>query len=287
MEVIEIDESLRQPGQRTAHDSSLEGEQGAFVYTRGTSNATALATRAGLRIYEMLADLQTDQAVSIPDNLTAVVIKALIVHAARQPEQTRQQLADALKNARNSGRFKEVVTRYIGYGSAEVERVLSCTEQRVTVLGYGEIGANEVHEYQFPLPAVLSAKRIPREMIITLAWFSPINPKHRNVREAKLEVSPTKTWKKTPLRLGRLDGDHNQVRRGTVQHEVLSGTQQLAEFQDGNHLGLQVACKPDATEALDERIPYGLAVTLEVAEKINIYQPIRARVGARVPVGTT
>ena len=58
--------------------------------------------------------------------------------------------------------------------------------------------------------------------------------------------------------------------RGTVQHEVLEGTDQIAAFQDGDSILLHIACKRDATARLDDAIPYGLAVTLEVAEGIQI-----------------
>jgi hypothetical protein len=50
-----------------------------------------------------------------------------------------------------------------------------------------------------------------------------------------------------------------------------------------------VTCKADAIEKLDVAIPYGLAVTLEVAEGIDIpiYQQIRARIKPQVAVGAS
>lgn len=123
-------------------------------------------------------------------------------------------------------------------------------------------------------------------MVVTLAWFSPVNPSHRNFREAKLEMSSANKWGQLPLKLARQDGDHNQVLRGTVQHEVLEGTDQIAAFQDGDSILLHVACKKDATARLDDAIPYGLAVTLEVAEgiQIPIYEQLRTRLRPLVPV---
>jgi hypothetical protein len=75
--------------------------------------------------------------------------------------------------------------------------------------------------------------------------------------------------------------------RGTVQHEVLEGEKQVKAFQDGDEIRLQVICKKDATETLDQAIPYGLAVTLEVAEGVDIpiYQQIRARIKPQVAIG--
>jgi hypothetical protein len=51
-----------------------------------------------------------------------------------------------------------------------------------------------------------------------------------------------------------------------------------------------VTCKADAIEKLDDAIPYGLAVTLEVAEgvAIPIYQQIRgASIKLQVAVGAS
>jgi len=277
------------PGQQVAWDSSQEGQFSQVVFTRGTSNATALATRGGAQIYEVLAKLQADEGEKIRDDLMAVLIKALLVHGAQHDDRAEDALSNALKNAENSRRFKEVMARYIGYGAVNIERVLACTEQRGTVLGCGEISENKIHEYRFPLPIGLSGGEVWRRMVVTLAWFSPMNPAHRNLREAKLELQPNGNWDKMPLNVKRVDSDHNQILRGTVQHEVLEGKGRISVFQEDDHVLLHVACKKDATERLDQAIPYGLAVTIEVAEgvQIPIYQQIRAKIKPQIQVGVS
>lgn len=284
-----IDEFPVAPGQKVAYDSSVQGDLNKTVYQRGTSNATALATRSGARIYEVLAQLQENHGQQIRDDLMAVLIKTLLVHGAQHPDQAKEHLTQALKNGNNSRRFKEVIARYMGYGAVNIERVLACTEQRGTVLGCAEIKENEVHEYRFPLPVGLSSTKVWRRMVVTLAWFSPINSAHRNLREAKLELSPPVNWKDLPLKLERQDADHNQVLRGTVQHEILESESKITAFQDGDDILLHVICKKDATEKLDDKIPYGLAVTLEVAEGVNIpiYQQIRAGIRTQIIVGAS
>jgi len=277
------------PGQKVANDSTQEGSLSDVTCTRGTSNATALATRSGARIYEVLEQLQAEHGGQISNGLMAVLIKTLLVHGAQHGEEAKAALTGALKTAENSRGFKEIISRYIGYGAVNIERVLACTEQRGTVLGCGEIKENEVHEYRFPLPVGLSGSNEGRRMVVTLAWFSPINPRHRNLREAKLKLSPAPgtKWDNLPLKLSRTDGDDDQVLRGTVQHEILEGARPISAFHDGENILLHVTCKKDATEKLDEAIPYGLAVTLEVAEGVNIpiYQQIRARIKPQVVVG--
>jgi hypothetical protein len=237
----------------------------------------------------VLAQLQAEHGEQIPDNLMAVLIKALLVHGAQHDDQAERALTETLKTPKNSHRFKEVMARYIGYGAVNIERVLACTEQRGTVIGCGEIRENQVHEYRFPLPLGLSGSQERRRMVVTLAWFSPINPTHRNLREAKLELQPARKWGETELRLSRRDSDHNQVLRGTVQHEILEGENQIAAYQEDGHILLHVTCKTDAIKNLDDAIPYGLAVTLEVAEGVDIpiYQQIRAKIKPQVVVGAS
>lgn len=285
--VYRLDGGLGAPGQKVAWDSNQDGALSQTVHTRGTSNATALATRSAARIYEVLDTLRTEHEEDIPQGLIAVLIKALLVHGAKQDGDACKAITAALKTPKNSRQFKEVMARYLGYGAVEIERVLACTEQRGTVLGCGEIHENEIHEYRLPLPPGLSSSQVWRRMVVTLAWFSPVNPDHRNFREAKLELSPVSSWGDLPLKLARQDADHNQVLRGTVQHEVVEGSKQIAAFQDGDSVLLHVACKKDATASLDDAIPYGLAVTLEVAEgiQIPIYEQLRTRLKPQVAVG--
>jgi hypothetical protein len=215
-----LDGSLSAPGQKVACDSQ-GGNLSHTVHTRGTSNATALATRSAARIYDVLDTLRTEHGEDIPQGLISVLIKALLVHGAKQDDDACKAITAALKTPENSRKIKEVMARYLGYGSVEIERVLACTEQRATVLGCGEIRENEIHEYRLPLPPDLSGSQVWRRMVVTLAWFSPVNPDHRNFREAKLELSPVEGWGDLPLKLARQDADHNQVLRGTVQHEVV------------------------------------------------------------------
>lgn len=280
-----IDKSIIAPGQKVALDSNQQGAVNKEAFWRGTSNATALATRGAVRLYDMLDRLRTEEQENIPEELMSVLMKALLVHGAKQDERGKQLIEQALKNASNSRQIKQVVTRYLGYGAVDIERVLTCTEQRATVLGCGEIRENEVHEYTFPIPVGFSAQKVWRRLTVTLAWLTPINPDHRNLREAKLTLEPGGgNWSAQLLKLDRQDGDYRQVERGTVQHEVLEGKNQIQAFEDGENLRIRVTCKKDATARLDAVIPYGLAVTLEAKEAIPIYQQIRARIKQQVRI---
>ena len=76
-----------------------------------------------------------------------------------------------------------------------------------------------------------------------------------------------------------------------LQHKAYSNSwllfcliRQIAAFQDGDSILLRVVCKKDATTHLDDAIPYGLAVTLEVAEEtgIQIYESIQNQLQVRI-----
>ncbi|ABM55891.1 S8 family peptidase [Verminephrobacter eiseniae] len=283
--IYQLDGGLAAPGQQVAWDSNQAGALSQTAHTRGTSNATALATRSAARIYEVLDALRAEHGENIPQELISVLIKALLVHGAKHDNDARKAIISALKPPAHQS--KEVTGRYLGYGAVDIERVLACTEQRGTVLGCGEIHENEIHEYRLPLPPGLASCRVWRRMVVTLAWFTPINPNHRYLREAKLELSPSGGWEDSQLKLEPQEADRHQVLRGTVQHEVREGEKKIAAYQDGDSILLQVTCKKDATAKLDHAIPYGLAVTLEVAEgiPIPIYEQLRTRLQARLAVG--
>ena len=178
-----------------------------------------------------------------------------------------------------NGVNRKTLTRYLGYGIPDIQRVLECTQQRATAIGYGQIRKDERHEFRLPLPPSLSGVNETRRLTITLAWFSPINPGNRNFRKANLSFDPPKD----DMGVERKEADGRQVKKGTIQHEIMEG-QQVVSYQDGDTLLIPVECREDA-ESLDEVTCYGLAVTLEVKERIDI--PIYDEIQQRIEVPIT
>ncbi len=271
----------REPGQQAAYDDS-SGSITKVVYTSGTSNATALATRAGAKIYDVVKQLQADNPDKISDSQIAIIIKALLVHGASK-DTWFSIYENHLREGQHLGVFKACISKFLGYGEVNVSKVLSCTEQRATIIGTGGIREGEAKEYRIPLPPSLANENAWRRLTITLAWFTPINPNHRNLRKAQLYFTPPNDT--DDLGLSRQESDWQQVRRGTVQHEVLEGTR-ISNFQDGDFLVVLVQCHADAVSNLDEEINYALAVTLEVKEDVAlpIYDEIRARIQLQIQV---
>lgn len=169
------------------------------------------------------------------------------------------------------------MTRLLGYGVVDVDRVRECTASRVTVLGGGALREDQSHVRRIPLPSSLSGWRGHRRLTLSLAWISPVNPRHRNWRRAQLWFSPPKE----DLGVERRQADSRVVQRGTVQHEILEG-ESSSDFVDDASLEVRVSCRADAG-ALEEEVPYALVSTIEVTSDLwvaNIYDEVRAGVQA-------
>ena len=267
--------SNRLPGVRVANPSTPPGNLTNTAYQAGTSHAAAITSHAAGHIYEMLDELRAEHGEFPNSDFDAVLIKALLVHSASQGQNGGSY--QHLKNSTNKMKFKRYISRYIGYGNIHLQRVLECTRTRATAVGYGNIKEKERHRFAFPLPVGTDVNDYLR-LTITLAWFSPVNPSHIGWRRAKLFIKGEKLKDQHE----RQESDWQQVRKGTVQHEIFKLNK---NDLPGTNLELFVECASDAG-ALDDEIPYGIAVTLEVAENesIDLYQIIRDNIRPQVQV---
>jgi hypothetical protein len=117
--------------------------------------------------------------------------------------------------------------------------------------------------------------------VVTLAWFSPIHPRHRNYRGAAL-------WfdiEKEKLATKREDVEWHSAKNGTVQHEIFEGAR-AAAFAEDDIMLIKVNCRADAN-SLHGRIRYGLVISLDVAEELRVpvYDEIAVRIRSTVAVG--
>jgi hypothetical protein len=272
---LNLTQFTRPPGQRVAAPGPA-GNLSRTLHSRGTSNAAALASHAAGKIHDVLEAIRLEANGEVPEEYDAVLIKALLSHGASHGP-IGVYLKGILGNPNNSRKIKEYLGRFLGYGKADIGKVIACTAQRVTVLGVGELENDEGHIFRFPLPPSLSATTTKRRLTISLAWFTPISATRQNYRVAHLWFDP-----KNELAPDRQEADHTAVQRGTLQHEILEGERAYA-FQDGESIAIQVNCRADAGDIV-QPVRYGLAVTLEVAEGINIpiYQEVRNRL--RIPI---
>ena len=177
-------------------------------------------------------------------------------------------------------RFSNIVSNWIGYGSPNIDRVLDCTEQRASLLGFGELSDGEANIFRIPLPPSLASKPEKRRLTVTLAWLSPIAKSTQKYRVAHLWFERNNK----PIVPSRCDVNWQAVKRGTIQHEVFEG-ERAEPFVDGDNIEIKVNCRNDAG-VIGNPIPYGLVVSLEVAEGVDmpIYDEIRARIAPLIQI---
>lgn len=271
------------PGNKVASPGSRAGELAATSYFCGTSNATALISRAAGFCYDSLYQIFNEQAFDIVSRPYEVpLLKAMLVHGCSWGE-IGSLISDVLRTAENGRQLSGLVSRWMGYGMPKIDRVLDCTEQRMTLLGFGQLSDSEAHIFRLPLPPSLSSRPEWRRLTVTLAWLSPISARTQKYRTASLWFE----MNNNSLAPTRRDADWQAVRRGTVQHEVFEG-QRAEPFIDGDVIEIKVNCREDAAK-IQNPIAYGLAVSLEVGENVNIavYDEIRARIAPAIQIQQT
>ncbi|MCH9758481.1 MAG: S8 family peptidase [Proteobacteria bacterium] len=247
----------------------LDGYKNTF----GTSNAAALTTHAAGEIYETLEAIRGESDTPFDKKYYALLLKALLVHGA-----SRERISGIYENELKADiprRWKSYFSRFVGYGIPDFQRVKECTNSRVVSLGCNSIYARQSDVYTLPIPAQCKKSEFVR-VVVSLAWFSPISPRRQRYRQAKLLFK----LNNNDASAERMEYDWQQVQSGTLQHEIF----ELKTSSLSNKLSIAVDCFPDAEEYLNKEVPYGLAVTLEVADSIEIYQDIKTSIG--IPIST-
>lgn len=264
--------TARPPGIQVAASGRF-GDLSQTTWIRGTSPATALATRAGVQILRRLDELRAEWSDQMPPKeFDAVLVKALLVHGATWGG-AEQVLRRALRDAQLPA-TKEDLQRPLGYGCIRPRWPLIDHEHRVTALFASRLG-DGVHEYRLPLPPSLSGRTAWRRVSVTLAWLTPVNLAHRGYRRAALRVDASGP---SALADERQEASNNAVLRGTVQHELFDGARAVP-YVDGTDLAFTITGRPGAG-ALDEPVPYAFVVTLETAVEVRL--PVYAEVSTRL-----
>jgi len=269
------------PGNKVASPSRTAGDTNKVAFSCGTSNATALITRKCGFCHDVLVDIFSEQAPDVDLNSYIVpLLKAMITHGCSWGE-IGERLYEILRTPNNGQSIRDIVSRWLGYGVPDYEKVMECSQERATLLGFGELNNGEAHLYRLPLPPSLSASNERRRLTTTLAWLSPVLSSNQRYRIAYLwsEVDGSSV---TPRPYKEADG--HTVRRGTLQHEVFESETAVPIAED-DVLTIKVNCREDAGKIL-EPVKYGLVVSLEVAEGVGlpIYDEIRTRIAPAVEI---
>ena len=298
-----VSEAPAQPGQLVAACDPAGNSNSKAIRLCGSSNAAALTTRRAAQMIERLRELQAEPGgAALTDAHMAVILKAMLVHGAswgRFEEFFYAKFVPPEDGKKDWQKVKRDCAQFIGYGLADFDRGTVCTDQRVIVLGCGALNAEEGHRYNVPLPPALHAVKVKRRLTVTLAWLTPINPRHRAYRVADLWFKvpvPTDTDRKKgqvfPSFLHSIeqrDVDEDTSTRGTVQHEVIEG-EDIVAITDGDTMPVQINCRPEAASKINAPVPYALLVSLETAQPlaVSIYAQVKAKIDTlhvQVPVG--
>jgi hypothetical protein len=278
---LTVNTSVRPPGQVSAAPPVTPGELDRVAYTRGTSNATALAARLAASTADVLEEIRATNGAPPPE-FDSLILKAMLAHSS-------ERIADDRLEAQFGADGQSLAVRLAGYGRPDEARTTSSDDDRVLMIGWGELGDGDGHRFQWPIPSALGGVTAQRIVTATLAWFTPINPRHSAYRRAQLWFDPY--WEKdddgfqSAMRLRRLHGsDWQRVRRGTLQHEIFVGDGVITVDSDAT-ARLQVNCRSETAD-LAENVPYALIVTMEARSRttLRLYDEIRTRLAVTTPV---
>jgi hypothetical protein len=266
-----VNEGSAAPGLCAACPTAVDPTRGE-VHTRGTSGAAALATRRAAELLDLIEALRVDVQ-EFENRHVVPALKALLVHASQWPD--KKLVGDVIADP--------LIDRFFGYGWLAIDHVLGCPANAVTLLAVGDLAEREEEDIVLPLPQGLSGKRGKRRVTATLAWISPINWRHREYRRAKLTFGTPRGVLEPVVSSKQVGQQRGQ--RGTVQHQVFEGIGAVPVGPD-DEMRLTVQCHEQAGGLSGARVPYGVAISLEVAPELDVavYQEVAARVRLAVVV---
>jgi hypothetical protein len=264
------------------------GIEGAEAFTNGTSAATAIASRTAHRIHDALEAAYGQEFLQLSNAKRAVLIKALLVHPARWP----MPAADLLKRLLGpsgrgqASRQKDNIRRFFGYGIYDADDAVACAADRATFWCVGELGRERSVDVVVPIPAALGGQARPHSFSATLAWFTPVLPGRKSYRAVRMKILAPDDLDELAVKSHGAQPDANQTNRGTVFTRQWSGDR-AAVVADGMNLSLKIQREIDPGTAVDEAVPFGLAVTLEMPGELRLYEQVRARLALRPPLRAT
>lgn len=245
------------------------GEGGDTDRTRfdyGTSHATALVTREASLLFDILETEPDEGTLALPDALFhPLLVRALLAHACSWGD---------WRTAVSPQSSRKVLTPLFGYGRLDPERARGAVNRAVVIAG-NEIGVDERHTYELPLPLSIRSKAEWHRFVITLAYWAPTTRGLNTYRAAKVYFNAPN------IKLGegkRINADYHAVQRGSLQHEIIDGSKTM-RFGDGDTFPIHVECMRDGQKAGHiGRIRYALVVSIETAASTSstIHDEVRA-----------
>lgn len=250
---------------------------GGLHYTIGTSAAAALATHSAHRIFDALEDAYPQFIEPMLLTERAALLKALLVHAAswRGAEGFIRSIVDPTQSQHHET-WRREVSRHLGYGFVDPEDAVACASDRATMWATGTLASEGSLTFDIPIPAALAASASPREVKATLAWFTPIRPGHLAYRAVKLRITALQSDALDAAGVATTTGQptNSQSESGTLVHRRWHG----AHIGSVASIPLQIQRERDQGTPVDDPIPFGLAVTIEMPGAIEVYDQVRTSI---------
>ncbi|MFO1087907.1 MAG: S8 family serine peptidase [Reyranellaceae bacterium] len=256
-------------------------------FTSGTSAAAALASRTAHRIHDALELAYGSDFLSLQPIQRAVLLKALLAHTAKWPNDTARLIRQVIgpPEGKFHSRQKDNIRRFLGFGMVAVEDAVACAEDRATFWAAGFLEPNKASIVNVPVPAAIGGQARPHSLSATLAWFTPIASGRKSYRTVRLKVLEPSVLGALGVKAHGDQPDSNQTNRGTLFMRCWTGDR--APVVNSNMvIPLTVQRDPDQGAAIDDEVPFGLAITLAMPGVIQVYEQVvqRLNLGVRARV---
>ncbi len=245
-------------------------------FTVGTSAATALATHSAHRIFDALEDAYPELIGQMPLGERAALLKALLVHTAswRGSDDFIRSVVDPLATLHHE-HWRREVCRHLGYGFVDPEDAIACAADRATMWATGTIGPEGSIAFDLPVPAVFATNADLREVRATLAWFTPTRPGYLAYRAVKLRIPSLQPEALEVTGVATTTGQptNSQSESGTIVHRRWLDAR-IGNAVGGASIPVQVQRERDQGTPIDDAIPFGLAVTVEMPGSVQVYDQV-------------
>lgn len=277
--------AVAQYGQEVAAPSD-KGDLQHRNRTAGTSNAAALVTRAAHLVADAVEDIFEADGIDwhkLPTR--AVMLKTLLAHSASWGE--IGEVLDAAYPPHEKAKWsprRNTITRFLGYGQIDHKRIMSGSENRITLLGEDVIRSGQRHEYIVPVPEALLNNRDVRSCTVTLSWTCPTTHTTADHRAVVLQLSgadnSSSFWSGV-ARSGHVQPNISTAARGTLIHVVHDGKKLMDDAKGKIVIGVQAMAK-SGFETHD--VPYAVAITLEIGQqqRTKLYAQVSQQVKQQV-----
>jgi hypothetical protein len=144
-------------------------------FTNGTSAAAALASRICHQIHDALEAAYGNVFTALSHVERATLLKALLVHTASWPNVASDLIREVLGPADNRQHVKQKdnIRRFLGYGFADSNIAISCTEDRATFWATGTLPRDRTVSVGVPIPICLMDRQGCMPYLLPLHGLPP------------------------------------------------------------------------------------------------------------------